>query len=243
MSTSGSTDFTLTRAQVITGALRKLGVLASGGTPTAAQTSDGAQALNSLVKAFHADGMPLWAIQSTTFTVTSGTSTYTIGPGQTINTVYPPLKVLHAFRTLLNETQVPMNLYTRYDFQELPTDSTVTGTPINLYYQPTLTSGGTASGTINLWPTPDDSTTVITLDYQRPFQDMDNDNDNFDFPAYWMQALIYNLAWSLAPEYGLPPTDRQILQKEAAYWKEEALSYGSEEGTIRFQPAAHYGKK
>jgi hypothetical protein len=89
---------------------------------------------------------------------------------------------------------------------------------------------------IQLWPTPDDSTTVITLDYQRPFDDMDATDNNFDFPAYWMQALIYNLAWSLAPEYGTPPTDRGILQKEAMYWKQEALSYGSEEGSMFLSP-------
>jgi hypothetical protein len=236
MATSGSTDWTLTRAQVITGALRKLGVLPSGGTPSTAQTNDGAEALNALIKAFHADGMPIWAIESTTFTVTSGTATYTIGPGQTIDTMYPPLKVLQAFRTPTGETQVPMNLYTRYDFGVLPTDSSVTGDPVNLYYQPTI-NAGVATGIIKLWPTPDDSTTVITLDYQRPFQDMDATGDNFDFPSYWMQALIYNLAWALAPEYGIPPTDRGLIQKEAIYWKDQALSYGSEEGSITFQPA------
>jgi hypothetical protein len=104
-----------------------------------------------------------------------------------------------------------------------------------LYYQPVLTTG-VASGIIQLWPIPDDSTTTITIDYQRPYQDLDAASNNFDFPAYWMQALIYTLAWSLSPEYGIPPTDRSIMMKEAQYWKSEALSYGTEEGSMFFMP-------
>jgi hypothetical protein len=232
---SNSYDWTLTRAQVIAGALRKLGVLPSGGSPSSAQTNDAAEALNALVKAFHADGMPLWAITSTNFTVTSGTSSYTIGPSKTVNVAAAPLKVLQARRTPSGSPDVALNVYNRYDFNSLPTSSSITGTVVNLYYQPVLTTG-VATGVVQLWPIPDDSTTVITLDYQRPFDDMDATDNNFDFPAYWMQALIYNLAWALAPEYGTPPTDRAILQKEAVYWKQEALSYGSEEGSVYLSP-------
>jgi hypothetical protein len=233
MAMSGSYDWTLTRAQVIAGALRKLGVLPSGGSPSTAQTNDASEALNAIVKAFHADGMPVWAITSTTFTVTSGTSSYTIGPSKTVNVAAAPLKVLQAWRHPTGEANIPMNVYNRFDFNDLP--DTSTGTPVSVYYQPVLTVG-VATGIIKLWPEPDESTTTITLDYQRPFDDMDATGDNFDFPAYWMQAIIYYLAWSLAPEYGTPPTDRGLLQKEAMYWKNEALSYRSEEGSLSFSP-------
>lgn len=229
MALSGSYDWTLTRAQVITGALRKLAVLASGASPSAEQTADASEALNAIVKAFHADGMPLWAITSHTFTVTSGTSSYTIGVGATLNTV-APLKVFQALYTTTGNDAVPMNVYNRYDYNMLPNVNS-TGVPINLYYQPLLTTG-----TIKLWPTPNDSTTTITIHYQRPFDDMDATDNNFDFPAYWMQALIYTLAWTLAPEFGIPISDRGMLQKEALYWKNEALSYGSEEGSFYMQP-------
>ncbi len=228
MATSGSTDWTLNRDQVITGALRKLAVLGSGATPSSAQTSDASEALNALVKAFHADGMPLWAITNYTFTQVSGTSDYIIGPSETLDTP-TPLKVLQAWRVVLGTSNAPLNVYNRYDFNNLP--NTSTGIPVNLYYHPLSTTG-----IVKLWPTPDDSTTTITIEYQRPFEDMDSASDDFDFPPYWIQALIYNLAWSLAPEYGLPPTDRGILAKEAMYWKEQALSYGSEEGSMYLQP-------
>jgi hypothetical protein len=229
MATSGTTSWTLNRDQVIKGALRKLGVLPSGGSPTSAQLSDCSEALNAIIKACHADGMPLWKITSHTFTVTDGTASYTIGPSQTLNTSQP-LKVIQATYVVSGGENAPMNVYNRYDFNNLPQENT-SGVPINLYYQPLRTTG-----VIKLWPTPSDSTTEITIHYQAPFEDMNSASDDFDFPAYWMQALIYLLAWTMAPEYGIPPTDRKTLSDEARFWKAEALSYGSEEGSMYFQP-------
>lgn len=230
MATSNSTDWSLNRDQVITGALRKLAVLPSGGTPTAAQVSDASDALNAIVKAFQADGMPLWKIASQTFTVVDGTASYTVGPSQTVNCP-KPLRIIQAFWTPSGGVNTPLNIYNRYDFNELPQGTSYEGDPVNLYYQPLRTSG-----TITLWPTPDNSTTEITFHYQSPYEDMDASTDDFDFPSEWMQALIYNLAWSLAPEYGIPPTDRGILMKEAEYWHQYALFMGTEEGGIFFQP-------
>lgn len=229
MATSGNTDWSLNRNQVITGALRKLGVLPSGGTASSAQISDAADALNAIVKAFQADGMPVWKISSTTFTVTDGTSIYTVGPSQTVNTTGKPLRVIQAFYTPEDGNNTPMNVYNRYDFNMLP--NTAEGTPVNLYYQPLRTTGE-----IKLWPTPNDSTTEITIHYQAMYEDMDSSSDDFDFPSDWIQALIYNLAWSLSPEYGIPPTDRGLIMKEAEYWHNYALSAGTEEGSLFIQP-------
>jgi hypothetical protein len=228
MATSNSTNWSLNRDQVITAALRKLAVLPSGGSPSANQVSDASVSLNALIKAFQADGMPLWKITSQTFTVSDGVASYAVGPSQTVNCP-KPLKVLQAFATPTDGIQIPMNVYNRYDFQLLP--STSEGTPVNFYYQPLNTTG-----VVSLWPTPAESTTVITFHYQSPFEDMDSATDDFDFPSEWMNPLIYNLAVLLAPEYGIPLLDRKQLEKEADSWHEYVLGLGSEEGSVYFQP-------
>lgn len=230
MSTSNSTDWTLNRDQVITSALRKLSVLPSGGTPTSAQISDATDALQALVKAFQADGMPVWKMSTQTFTVTSGVSSYTVGPSQTVNCP-KPLRIVSATYTPSGGNNAPMNIYTQYDYSHLPSTSGTSGLPVDLYYQPLRTTG-----VIKLWPTPSESTTVISFTYQSPYEDMDSSTNDFDFPSEWMQALIYNLAWALAPEYGIPPIDRSILQKEAEYWHQYVLSMGTEEGSLYLQP-------
>lgn len=229
MPTSGTTTWTLNRDQVITAALRKLGVLPSGGSPSGNQTNEANDSLNALVKTLAADGMPLWKIASQTFTTVAGTSSYTVGPSQTVNCP-KPLKILQAFATPSGGFDTPLNIYTRYDFNQLPNPST-SGTPVDLYYQPLRTTG-----TIKLWPKPSDSTTVITFHYHSPFEDMSGAANEFDFPNEWITPLIYMLAWMMAPEYGIPPTDRKLLQEEATFWHQYVLGLGGEEGSLSIQP-------
>lgn len=234
MATSGSTDWTLTRDSLITMALRKLAVIPSGGSLTNSQISDTADSLNGIIKAFQADGMALWKVASQTFTTVSGTSSYTVGPSLTIN-IPKPLRIIQAASTLSGGVNSSLNVINRYDFNELPQGSTVTGDPVNLYYQPLR-----ISGVIKLWPTPDDSTTVITFQYVSPYEDVDFGNEDFDFPSEWMMAIVYTLAWVMAPEYGVPILDRQQLQKEADYWHQYALSMGSEQGSLFLQPSRDF---
>lgn len=229
MATSGSTDWALNRDQLITVALRKLTVIPSGGTPSASQINDCVDSLQAIVKAFNADGMALWKRSNTTFNTVSGTSSYTIGTGSTIS-VPRPLKLLKALAFQSSTADgVPMEIETQYDFNTLPV--TATGFPTHISYLP-----GRTTGTISLWPQPDSSTYQVKLYYQLPYEDMDSSTNDFDFPPEWMMAIIYNLAWVMAPEYGIPILDRKQLQAEADYWHAFALSMGSEEGSIKLQP-------
>ena len=236
MSTSGTTTWKLNRDEIIKAALRKLAVLSGGSSPETYQTTDATQALNAMIKGFQADGMPVWAMKSYTFNVVTNTPQYLIGVGQTLNTPQP-LKVVQAWRSQGSTTaNIPMNVYTDYNYNLLPL-SVSSGTPVNLYYQPL-----NGYGAINLWPIPSDATTTITMRYQRPFEDMVNPTDDVDFPSYWEEALIYGLAMRLAPEYGVPLQDRGELSKEAMYFKEQALGFGTEEGSLFFQPDTSWRK-
>ena len=87
MATSGSTDYSQTRDDIIKRALRLIGALAQGESPTTDQVTEAAVALNGLVKAWEADGMPLWAIKERTITLQATTNTYTL-------TTPKPLKVI-----------------------------------------------------------------------------------------------------------------------------------------------------
>jgi hypothetical protein len=60
MATSGTTVFELSRDSIISAALRKLGVLAQGSSPTTEDLTNGMQALNTLVSEYQTLGMPLW---------------------------------------------------------------------------------------------------------------------------------------------------------------------------------------
>ena len=57
-----------------------------------------------------------------------------------------------------------------------------------------------------------------------------------DFPRYWYEAVIYGLASRLSREYGIPVQDRQELKQEAEMFHQQALSFGTEEGSLYLQP-------
>ncbi len=115
MPTSGSTDFSVTRDDIIKRALRLIGALAQGETPTSDQTTEAALALNGLVKAWQVDGMPLWAVKTYAITLTDSVGTYRIGVGQTVNTP-KPLKVLQAFNHDTNsDVDIPMRILTHQE--------------------------------------------------------------------------------------------------------------------------------
>ena len=93
-------------------------------------------------------------------------------------------------------------------------------------------------GTIYLFPTPDtvaQSSYQVHTIYQRPFEDFDVSADTPDFPQEWHEAVKYGLAVRLAGEYGMPASERRILQQEMLAIRSEALSMGTEEGSMYFQ--------
>lgn len=63
MATSGSIDLVATRDDIITEALEQLGVLAEGGTPTAAMLTSSARTLNYMIKAWQGEGLNLFALK------------------------------------------------------------------------------------------------------------------------------------------------------------------------------------
>lgn len=232
MTTSNSTDFEADRNTLIKGALRLVGGIAQGEDPTQDQYTEAAEALNMMVKAWMADGMPLWAIKKQSFALVDGTASYRIGNSQTLN--YPkPLKIIQAFlRNTTTNVDTPITLITKQEYWELG-NKTTKGLPIQLMYDPQ-----NLYGDIYLYPTPDSTAQTsyqIHIIYQRPFEDFDSADDTPDFPQEWHEAIKYGLAVRLAPEYGVPVQDRRALVQEATAIKGEALSFGTEEGSLYFQ--------
>ena len=233
MTTSGVTTYSVTRDQIITTALRKIGVVAQGETATSDQITEAAIALNLMVKAWEADGMPLWALRTIAITLTAGKTSYSLGTSVSCDIVTDkPLKVIQAWnRDPVSKVDIPMRIITKQEYSILG-NKTTSGKPIQLYYEPQRDQG-----VVSLFPTPasaDVSSSVVYITYQRPFEDFNASSDTPDFPQEWYEAVVYGLAVRLAPEYGVPLDQRQLLIREAMEIKNSALSYGTEEGSLYF---------
>lgn len=236
MAISGDASWTMTRDAIINAAFRKIGVAVDGATATATQLVNAQEALNNLVFSLYAQGMPVWAMTTTYFTPVLGQIAYPVGLG--IGTgnlnIQAPLKITQAFsRDNISNTDIPMNVYTQYNYNLLSTKINQ-GYPVHIWYQPL-----NQAGTITIWPAPDQYTATnrsIYFVYQRAFDQFDAGTDTPDFPQVWLEPLIYSLAHRLAPEFGLPLSEQDKLNETANNLIMNALSFGTEEGALFIQP-------
>lgn len=241
MTTSASQNYNNTRNQIITNALRIVGAIGEGETPTSSAIADGTWSLLNVITEMNTDGMPLWAMYEREVTpLVSGTATYTVGTGQTYN--FPaPLKIIQAFlRDSTTDYDTPVLLidHQRYLLLGMKTAS---GVPNQLWYQTprAIQSGGEQLGVITLYPTPDAYTAAnksLWILGQKPFDDFDSASDTLDFPPYWIRAVTWAVAEDLAYEYGLGLAERSMIAKKAERHKQAALSFGTEEGSLYLMP-------
>lgn len=224
MPISSSYDFTVTRNQLVEGALRICGVIAPGETPSTSQYTNGSEALNMLVKAWQSDGMQLWIMSEYTLTLTNGVNSYTINEKM--------LKVTQALNRNINTNiDIPMRIITRDEYNRLG-NKTSSGNPVQVWHNPNLTTS-----TVKVYPTPstvEATNNRIILTYQKQTSDLDASTDNPEFPAEYFDALKFGLAARLCYEYGLDSIDRKQIIEQAMLLKTDALSFGTEEGSMYF---------
>lgn len=225
-----------TRDDIITSALRKCGVLGDGETASSAMINTGAAAINPLISAMAADGMVIWKMEKLVIPFSTFTSTapVTVGPAQTVVTTSAPLKCIGAWRQRSSdENTTPMEVITRYEHLDTPNPAT-TGAPIQAYFQPLKTTG-----LLQVWPLPDtywQTDGDLILDVHTQFTQTTTGTDVLDFPDNWEETLIYQLAQRLAPEYGVPIQERQLLTADSERFYKKALDFSNEEGSIYMIP-------
>lgn len=224
-----SATFTLNRDQVITGALRLLGVLGQGDSPDPIQVQDAAEALNVLVKSWQADGLQLWKVKKYTLALVQGQHEYDTTTDMGID---KPLKVLHCLlHDIPSDTDVLMVTLTREEYDSLSNKNSESA-PVQYYYTPGITSG-----TLFVYPDVSESAALnkqIIITYQSRFDDMLDSDSVIDFPNEWVRALKYGVAVELAYEYGYPTKDRDRLINHAEKIKLDVMSFDQESGSIYF---------
>lgn len=230
MSTSGSYNHSKNRDSIIARAMRIIGGIGQGETVDSPANSEAAEALNDLVKEWQADGMPLWAISTFSVDYVDGVAQYTMGDGG-------PLKIIQAWnRNSTTNGDSPIIIITRQEYQILG-QKTSEGTPSQLWYNPP--GNLTRTGIVTVYPTPDSTAAqynTLMFAGQKSFEDFDASADVPDFPQHWFNALVWGLADQLSYEYGVSMQNRAQISKKAQFHKDNALSYGTEEGSFKIQP-------
>lgn len=233
MTTSGQTIIEMNRNGICAAALRKIGAISLGQSPSSTEITNASEALNNLIAEFQTMGMPLWARLDYVVPMVSNQTSYTIGDGQAVDTPFP-LKILQAWTVVSTGGGIQEMWPNAIDvFNRLPTGGT-SGIPSQYNYQPFINYG-----VLRVWPAPDATTVAgrdLHISYMAPFEGFTAANETPYFPREWNNALIYGLADLLAPEYGVPLEDRSTFKREAKDHRELALDFGMENASLTFAP-------
>jgi len=231
MATSGVYTFSVTRDDIIKAALRTVGRLGEGATPSTEDYTNCSQALNILVKALVTDGAVLWGFATVSFTTVASQASWSIAAsGGDVTLAYVPPRVFQAVLRDSSNKDVTLWQISKQEF-DLYSDKTSASQPNMFYYEP-----GLAAGTVYLLPRPSDATHTVRLTVQRPFQDMAASADTFDFPQEWYQVLKWGLADEIALEYGAPAAVVAMVAGKAEMLRRKMGGWSQEEATTFFTP-------
>ena len=230
-----STTYSVTRDQIISSALRKLGVLELGATPDTDTVNNGAQVLNLMIKQWMTDGIKLWTIVEDVLPLVANKNSYTIGPSGDLVTD-KPLRLIQAFLRNIQVTpnvDTPMQIFSKEQYNVLGSKNS-TGTPNSVFLDP-----NTTYSTAYIYLTPDSNVATnyqMHLVVQKPIEDILTATSVPNFPVEWMQALTWGLADQLALEYGLPVNHRQEIMTRAESYKSKLEDWDVENSSTYFTP-------
>ena len=190
----------------INGALRLLGVLAEGETPSAATSQDGLTCLNQMIDSWNTERLSVYATQDQIFSWTPGSITRTLGPtGDFVGN--RPILVDDAtyFRDPASGISYGIKLINQQQYNGIAV-KTVTST----YPQVMWVNMEYPNISMTVYPVPTkllEFHIVSVLELTNPATLA----TSLMFPPGYLRAFKYNLACELAPEFGIQPSP-QVLR-------------------------------
>lgn len=141
-----------------------------------------------------------------------------------------PLKMLNPRRRNSSVQDIPIWMVSRSEYMGTP-NKTAQAPFVNVFFSPQLTAGK-----VHLWPAPDNVNDTLLFTARRAIEDFDALTNTPDFPAEWLEALSFNLALRLCPEYDVPTNERIWIKSEAEQMKAELLMWDNDGESVFFGP-------
>ena len=141
-----------------------------------------------------------------------------------------PQEIVYAYRRDKNGIDNEVNIIGEKEYKR-QSNKASTGPPVEVYYQPTL-----SSGTLYVWPVDggaDWDKLVLSCNFLP--DDFDAASDNPEFPIEWANALVWGLAAELGSEYGLDEREQAKLWRISEFKLNELLDYDVENASVIFE--------
>jgi hypothetical protein len=200
----------MTGRDAVAAALRLIGAVAAGETPAAQESSDGLSSLNRMINSWSAEGLLIHAITAESpLTLTAGDGAYTLGTSGDITT-RPQEIVAAVIRDASNSLDQPVKILSASEYAALPDKTAQADYPTSLY-----DDGGYPQRTITLYPVPAAAHKLV-LYTKRALTEISTLDTSVSLPPGYDDAIVFNLAMRLAPEYGRTVPDAvAVLATEA----------------------------
>jgi hypothetical protein len=218
----------MTGRDLVTASLRLIGAVAPGESLEAAEATDGLSALNRMIQSWSNDSLMIHAVTAeTALTLTPSDGTYTLGASGNITT--RPIKIE---RALIRDagTDYPLTELSAQEFTEISQKS-ITGRPQYFY-----DDGAYPQRVITLYPIPSAADSLV-LYTKRPLTEIATLNTDISLPPGYEEALIYNLAIRLAPEYGRATPQEVVLIAQESRAGLERVNQSKNAGVLRCDDA------
>jgi hypothetical protein len=193
-----------TGQNLIRDALRIAGVQQSGEALSADQASDHLRTLNRMLYSWDIERLMVYTINPMVYNLVPGTQFYLLGPETPppgfaqLDTVRPN-KIEQAFIRVLSGPQPydrPLEIVQDEGWAAIGVKNVASPIPTILYNQ-----GDYPATTIALWPLPNAANQLVLYVWNQ-LTKLADVNGSLDFPPGYEDAVVYNLAARLAPEYG-----------------------------------------
>lgn len=179
--------------QTVNDSLVTIGVLASGGTSSAAELADGLVRINQILESWGAEEITDYTrkVESTT---TSGAATLTMGPSATFNTTRPVRIV--AMRTATSSVGWDVEILSAEEWSKVRQRTASAPLIEKCYVQYAYTVA-----TLNFWPVPS-ATNALEIQSLQALPSYSAGSDSIALPPAFEAALMWELSDQWLPVFG-----------------------------------------
>jgi hypothetical protein len=190
---------TYTAGDQITRALRLLGILAEGETPSAAMSQDALMSMNQMIDSWNTERLSIFSTQDQIFTWPASTISRTLGPSGDFVGLRPVLLDDATYFKAPNGVSYGIKMINQQQYNGIAVKNVTSTYPQVMWVNMTF-----PDIEIYLYPKPTQELEFHFVSVQELDQPATLVTE-LHFPPGYMRAFAYNLAMEIAPEYGVEP--------------------------------------
>lgn len=191
---------TYTAGDQINRALRLLGVLAEGETPSAAMSQDALTAFDQMVDSWNTERLSIFSTQDQIFTWPSSIISRTLGPTGDFVGLRPVLLDEATYFKAPNGVSYGIKMINQQQYNGIAVKTVTSTYPQVMWVNMTF-----PDIEIYLYPRPTQELEFHFVSVEKLSQPATLVTE-LHFPPGYMRAFTYNLAMEIAPEYGIEPS-------------------------------------